>query len=427
MASVHGNTAMNEHHGRLTPLVKQSSDVTAERGEGAYIYASSGDRYLDFTSGIGVLSTGHCHPKVVEAAQKQVGKLIHAQNAIVKHPPILELAEKLGTMMPGDIDSFFFASTGTEVVEASIRLARQVTGKPNIVTFRGGFHGRTMGSLSLTTSSSPIRQGVQPMMGGVAIAPYPDTYWYGWDEDTTTRFCLRELDHILQTYSTPAETAAMLVEPVQGESGYMPANTAFLQGLKERCDKHGLLLIMDEIQAGNGRTGRYWGHDHFDVVPHVVVSAKGIASGFPLSVLGAGTELMSKAWMGSQGGTYGGNVVACAAALATIGVIEDEGLVENARERGDQLRSRLDDLAERYPEIGHVRGKGLMIGSYMIDADGNPDGDRSARLLKEAERRGLLLIRCGAYGGQVVRWLPPLIVDAEQIDWAVDRDRKSVV
>ncbi len=417
---------MSKHAGHLSPLLKQSSDVLAVRGEGAYLYDEAGTQYLDFTSGIGVLSTGHCHPKVVEAAQRQVGSLIHGQYAIVKHRPILELAEKLGTLMPGDIDSFVFANAGTEAVEASIRLARQSTGKPNIIAFRGCFHGRTMGSLSTTTSSAAIRQGLQPMMGGVVVAPFPDTFWYGWDEEATAQFCLRELDFILQTYSTPKETAAMLIEPIQGEAGSIPASRRFVQGLKERCERHGILLIMDEVQSGNGRTGRYWAHDHFDVEPDIVVTAKGIASGFPLSVMAASHEVMEKGWPGSQGGTYGGNAVACAAALATIGVIEEEGLVENARVRGAQLKARLEDVATRFPAIANVSGMGLMVGTYLVDKHGKPDGDRAARMLKGTEKRGLLMIRCGAWGGQVVRWVPPLIVTADQVDWAVDRFEEAL-
>lgn len=412
---------MSNPAGHLSPLIKQSSDVVAVRGEGAYVYDESGTRYLDFASGIGVLSTGHCHPKVVAAAQEQVGKLIHGQYAIVKHPPIMKLAERLGPLMPDGIDNFIFSNAGTEAVEASIRLARHATGKPNIIAFRGCFHGRTMGSLSTTTSSAMIRQGLQPMMGGVVIAPFPDTYWYQMDEEAAARFCLRELDFILQTYSVPRETAAMLIEPVQGEAGYVPANKTFMQGLRERCDKHGILLIMDEVQSGNGRTGKFWACQHFDVNPDMMVTAKGVASGFPLSVVGASREVMEKGWPGSQGGTYGGNAVACAAALATMDVIEEEGLVENARVRGEHLRARLTELQQQYPEIGNISGMGLMIGTYMVDGDGRPDGDRAARLLKQAERRGLLMIRCGAWGGQVVRWVPPLIVTADQIDWAVDQ------
>lgn len=405
--------------GRLSPLLQQSSRVMAVRGEGCYIDGEDGQRYLDFTSGIGVLSTGHCHPDVVAAAQRQTAELIHGQYAIVRHPRLLELAERLCERMPDEIDNVVYSNAGTEAIETALRLCRHATGKPNMIVFRGGFHGRTMGALSLTTSSAPLRAGLQPMMGGVAVAPYPDTFWYGWDERTTTEFCLRELDHILQTYSVPKETAAMLIEPVQGESGYVPANTAFMQGLRERCDRHGILLVVDEVQCGNGRTGKYWGFEHFDVTPDVIVTAKGIASGFPLSVVAASSALMEKAWPGSQGGTYGGNAVACAAALATLDVMEKERLVENAASQGAWLRERLEDLQKKYPEIADVRGKGLMQGTYIVDAEGNPDGERAGRILREAEARGLLLIKCGAYGGQVVRWLPPLIVTREQVDTAL--------
>ncbi|MDX1444137.1 MAG: aminotransferase class III-fold pyridoxal phosphate-dependent enzyme [Gammaproteobacteria bacterium] len=404
----------------LSPLLKQSSGIVAARGEGCYLFDTEGRKYLDFTSGIGVLSTGHCHPKVVEAAKEQVGKLVHGQYAIVKHEPIMQLSDRLAEKMPGDIDRVFFSNAGTEAVETALRLCRHATGKPNMIVFRGGFHGRTMGSLSLTTSSAGIRAGLQPMMGGVAVAPFPDTFWYGWSEDECAEFCLRELDHILATYSVPSETAAMLVEPVQGEAGYVPANTKFMQGLRERCDKHGILLVFDEVQAGNGRTGKYWSHEHFGANPDILVTAKGMASGFPLSAMAAPEKIMEKGWPGSQGGTYGGNAVACAASLATLDVIEGEGLVENAGKQGAHLRKRLEELQKDYPEIADVRGLGLMQGTYIVDKDGKPDGDRTAKLLKACEERDLLLIRCGAYGGQVVRWIPPLIVTQEQVDHAVD-------
>ena len=412
--------SQDPHPGRLSPLLKQSSDVVVDHGEGAYLFDQEGRRFLDFTAGIGVTSTGHCHPKVVAAAQEQVGKLIHGQYAIVKHEPILELTERLGAKMPGPIDTLFYTSAGSEAVEAALRLSRHATGRPNMVVFQGGFHGRTMGALSMTTSSVGLRAGLQPMMGGVVVAPFPATYRLGMDEAEATAFCLRELDNIFATSSAPKETAAMVIEPVQGESGYVPANPAFMQGLRERCDEHGIVLVMDEVQAGYGRTGRFWGHEHYGVQPDIVITAKGLASGFPLSAIGASGALMEQGWPGSQGGTYGGNAVACAAALATLDVIEEEGLVENAAEQGEHLRARLEDLQARYEGIGDVRGKGLMLGTEMVDGDGNPDGERAGKLLKEAEKRGLLLIRCGAYGAQVVRWLPPLVVNRDQIDSAVD-------
>lgn len=410
---------MAHEPGHITPLMKQSSGITATRGEGMYLFDESGKRYMDFSSGIGVTGTGHCHPKVVAAAQKQVETLIHGQYAIMKHPPMKELAEKLGERMPDDLNSIFFSNAGTEAVEASIRLVRQATGRPNIITFQGCFHGRTMGSLSTTTSSVGLRAGVAPLMGGVVVAPFPNTYRLRMDEKTATEFCLRELDNILHTQSAPQETAAMIIEPIQGESGYVPANTAFMQGLREICDRHGILLVMDEVQSGYGRSGLFWGHQHYDVTPDVVITAKGLASGFPLSAMAARREVMEKGWPGSQGGTYGGNAVACAAALATLEVFDEERLVDNAATQGARLRKQLDELKADNPAIGDVRGEGLMQGTEIVDADGNPDGQRAMRILQEAEKRGLLMIRCGAYGGQIVRWLPPLIVNGEQIDEGV--------
>ncbi|ABI55845.1 aspartate aminotransferase family protein [Alkalilimnicola ehrlichii MLHE-1] len=409
-----------DRQGMLSPLLKQSSGVVAERGEGAYLFDRDGTRYLDFTSGIGVTATGHAHPKVVAAIKAQADKLLHGQYAIVRHPGIMELAERLGAYMPGPIDALFFSNAGTEACEAALRLARHATGRPNIIVFHGGFHGRTMGSLSMTTSSVGLRAGLQPMMGGVVVAPFPNTYRYGWDEEAATDFCLRELDYIFATYSTPAETAGVFIEPVQGESGYVPANTRFMQGLRERCDQHDMLMILDEVQAGYGRTGRFWAHSHFEVQPDVVVTAKGLASGMPLSGVGAPSELMERGWAGSQGGTYGGNAVACAAALATLDVIEEEGLVHNAAEQGAYLKQRLKEVQAEFPEVADVRGMGLMIGTEMVDAEGRPDGDRAARILKAMEKRKVLMIRCGAFGGQVVRWLPPLIVSRQQVDTAVD-------
>lgn len=264
------------------------------------------------------------------------------------------------------------------------------------------------------------------MMGGVFIAPFPATYRYGWNEKQATAFCLDELDHLFATQTHPGETAAMLIEPVQGESGYIPANAAFLQGLRERCNRHNMLLMIDEVQTGNGRTGRYWGHQHFSVQPDVVVTAKGLASGFPLSCFGASEELMARGSPGSQGGTYGANAVACAAALATLDIIAEESLVENAEERGRQLMRLLKETQRDYSEIADVRGKGLMLGTEIVDDEGNPDGKRAAAILRACEERGLLMIRCGPYGKQVVRWLPPLIVNGDQINWAVECFRESL-
>lgn len=402
----------------LSPLLTQATSVFAVKGEGAYLYGSDGERYLDFTSGIGVTSTGHCHPKVVAAAQAQTATLIHGQYTTVMHPRLVELSERLETVMPAGIDTFFYASAGTEAVEASLRLVRQATGRPNVIVFQGGFHGRTMGSLSMTTSKTSLRAGLQPLMGGVFVTPFPYPFRYGWDEDTAVRFCLRELDHLLATQTAPDETAAVYLEPVLGEGGYVPATAEFVQGVRERCDAHGMLLVVDEIQTGVGRTGRFWGHQHLDVTPDVVITAKGLASGFPLSAFGAPRALMERGRMGSQGGTYGGNAVACAAALATLDVVQEEGLVERAAARGEQLLARLASAVGQHPAVGEVRGRGLMVGIELVDGDGHPASQLAASVLRRACEQGLLLLSCGAYG-QVVRFIPPLVVSETQIDEAV--------
>jgi 4-aminobutyrate aminotransferase len=402
---------------RLSPLLTQATGVTAVKGEGVYLFDAEGRRYLDFTSGIGVTNTGHCHPAVVEAAQHQTGELIHGQYTTVLHPALLELTARLGDVLPPGLDSLFFTSAGTEAVEAATRLAKQTTGRTNLIVFQGSFHGRTTAALSMTTSKAAYRAGLQPLMAGVFVAPFPYAYRYGWDENTTTEFALRELDYLFATQSAPRETAAIVVEPVLGEGGYVPATPGFLEGLRERCDRHSILLVIDEVQTGFGRTGRFWGHEHYNVHPDVLVTAKGLASGFPLSAIAASTELMERAWAGSQGGTYGGNAVACAAAVATLDVIEKEGLVENAATLGAHLMDALRVLQQRYPVIGDVRGKGLMVATEFTTR-GEPDATRAKHMQAAVERRRLLMLTCGPLGN-VIRWIPPLIVTREQIDQAL--------
>jgi 4-aminobutyrate aminotransferase len=403
---------------QLSPLLKQATPVVVDHGEGVYLYDVDGNRHLDFTAGIGVTSTGHCHPRVVEAARAQVGKLIHGQYTTVMHKPLLELTEKLGGVLPPGLDSLFFANSGSEAVEAALRLSRQATGRPNVIVFQGGFHGRTVAAASMTTSGTRFSAGISPLMAGVHVAPFPYAFHYGWDEQTATKFALRELDYLFATICAPNETAAFFIEPVLGEGGYVPANTEFMAGLRERADAHGILLVLDEVQTGFGRTGKFWGHDHFNVRPDVVLIAKGLASGFPLSGIAASRELMAKAWPGSQGGTYGGNAVSCAAAVATLAVIKDEGLVQNAAERGRQLLDGARLIGDKTPAIGDVRGLGLLVGSEFTKPDGEPDTATAQAAQKAAAEHGLLLLTCGAYSN-VVRMIPPLVVDADQVDEAL--------
>jgi len=399
----------------LSSLLRQATGVIASRGEGCYLWDEDGREYLDFTAGIGVTSTGHCHPTVVAAAQRQVATLIHGQYTTIMHRPLLDLVDAMGAVLPKGLDQVFFANSGSEAIEAALRLTRQATGRPNVIVFHGGFHGRTVGAASMTTSGTRFRSGFSPIMGGVVVAPFPNHTHYGWVPDEATDFALRELDYILQTITPPNETAAFFIEPVLGEGGYIPANTRFLQGLRDRADEHGIILVMDEVQTGYGRTGKFWGGDHFESQPDVVVTAKGLASGFPLSAIAASSALMGKAWPGSQGGTYGANPVACAAALATLEVIEAENLVENAEERGGQLRAALEGVASNHAQIFDVRGLGLLLGNEFRDADGNPDGATATAVQQEAAKQGLLLLTCGAWG-EVVRFIPALVVTSDQID-----------
>ncbi|HIZ38103.1 MAG TPA: aminotransferase class III-fold pyridoxal phosphate-dependent enzyme [Candidatus Ruania gallistercoris] len=401
----------------LSPHLRQATPVVVDHARGSEVFDGDGRRYLDFTAGIGVTSTGHCHPRVVAAAQEQIGKLVHGQYTTVMHRPLQDLVARLGDVLPEGLDSVFFANSGSEAVEAALRLSRQATGRPNVIVFHGGFHGRTLATASMTTSGTRFSAGIAPLMAGVHVAPFPTAYRFGWSEEEATAFALQELDYLFATVSSPAETAAFIVEPVLGEGGYIPGNTAFFQGLRERADEHGILLVLDEIQTGFGRTGKFFGHHHFDVRPDVITIAKGLASGFPISGMAASAELMAKAWPGSQGGTYGANAVSCAAALATINVIEEEGLVANAAERGSQLLSGARERAT--DAVGDVRGLGLMVGSEFTTADGKPDTARAAAAQQAAADKGLLMLTCGAYMN-TVRMIPPLVITAEQIEEGLD-------
>ncbi|MCI0519499.1 MAG: aminotransferase class III-fold pyridoxal phosphate-dependent enzyme [Chloroflexi bacterium] len=402
----------------VSPVYTRYTPIIAERAEGCIIYDQDGAQYLDFTCGIGVTNTGHCHPKVVEAIRKQAGLMLHGQVNIVFHKPLLELIEELRSIVPASIDGFFFSNSGAEAVEGAVKLARQATVRPNVIVFQGSFHGRTTATMSLTTSKTIYRAGYQPLMAGVFVAPFPYAYRYGWDEEKTSRWCLDELEYLLLSQTAPQETAAILIESVLGEGGYVPPPASFMRGLRQICDRHGILLIFDEIQSGFGRTGRWFGFEHFGVEPDIMTVAKGLASGMPISGVFSRLELMKKWTMGSHGGTYGGNAVAAAAGAATIRAMREEGMLENARARGQQLVSGLRHLQEEYPVIGDVRGLGLMIGAEFRTPANKPDKDTAKALVHACQDRKLLLLTCGTYDN-VIRWIPPLVVNAQQIDHAL--------
>jgi 4-aminobutyrate aminotransferase len=404
----------------LSPVWNRSWPLLVERGEGPYLIDTSGQRYLDFTCGIGVTNTGHSHPRVVQAIQEQAARLLHGQAALMVHQPMLHLVEELLPIVPKPLDTFFFTNSGAEVIEGAVKLARHATKRPNVIVFQGSFHGRTNATMAMTTSKTIYRAGYAPLASGVFVAPFPYAYHYGWDEETTVRFCLRELKLLLKSQTAPEETAAIVIEPVLGEGGYVPAPDEFLRGLREVCDHYGILLVADEVQAGFGRTGKWFSIEYSGVIPDILVMAKGLASGMPLAGLAARRDLMEKWIPGSHGGTYGGNPVACAAAVATIQVMRDERLIENAAAMGDVLMSGLRQLQKQHPEIGDVRGRGLMIASEFTDPQGEPWTDRAKAVAKAAYLQGLLLLTCGSYEN-VIRWIPPLVVNASQIEDGLEK------
>lgn len=404
-----------ENFPNMSPVWGRIFQIEAEKAEGSYLWATDGKKYIDFTCGIGVTNTGHCHPKVVKAIQDQATKIIHGQANIVVHQPMLGLIEELKKIAPPSIDSFFFSNSGAEAVEGALKLARSVTKRQAVIVFSGSFHGRTSQTMALTTSKTGYKGNSQVLPSGVYVAPFPYAYRLGMTEEQASQFALGALEELLVSQIAPHDVAAILIESVLGEGGYVVPPTSFMKGLREICDKHGIMLIFDEIQSGFGRTGKWFAFENYDVVPDIISAAKGIASGMPLSGVFANKELMKKWPVGSHGGTYGGNALAMAAGIASIHAMKEEKMLENAVERGVQLQTGLRKLQEEYSNIGDVRGLGLMIGTEFVDAKGKPDKTTVKAIVNKAEEEGLLLLSCGTYDN-TIRWIPPLNVTAEQIN-----------
>jgi 4-aminobutyrate aminotransferase len=399
----------------LSPVWTHLTQIQPVRAEGVYLYDGDGRRYTDFTSGIGVTNTGHCHPKVVQAIQNQAANFLFGQMNIVVPPTAVRLAEKLYEITPPGLERFFFANSGAEAVEAAVKLARSAAQRRNIIVFQGSFHGRTHQTMAMTTSKTIYRLNYQPLPGGVYVAPFPYAYQYGWDEETTIDFCLQQLDLLLRSQTAPEETAAMIIEPVLGEGGYVPAPPRFLQALRRLCDQHGILLVFDEVQSGFGRTGSMFYLDQVGVEPDILIMAKGLGSGMPISAVAASADLMAAWQPGTHGGTYGGGAaVSAAAACATIDVLREEKLVENAAARGTQLVEGLRELQAEHAAIGDVRGAGLMVGVEFTNNKGKPDAATATAVQQACLQRDLLLLICGSYSN-VIRWIPPLVVTDSQI------------
>ncbi len=414
------NTLYTDNSPHMTPAWSRIFNFVADHAEGAYIYTDDGKKLLDFTSGIGVTNTGHCHPKVVEAIREQAGLFLHAQANIVIHKPMLQLIEELRKIVPPALDSFFFANSGAEALENAVKIAKAATGRPNVIVFNGSFHGRTAQTMALTTSKIGYRTGFAPLPAGIYVSPFPYAFNMGMSEEQASQYALEKLEYLLASQTAPKDTAAILIESVMGEGGYIVPPTSFMKGLREICDKHGIMLIFDEVQSGFGRTGKWFALEHFDVIPDIITAAKGIASGMPLSAVFSRTDIMKKLDVGSIGGTYGGNAVACAAGVATIRAMRDEKMLENAAERGIQLMTGLRKFQEEYPQIGDVRGKGLMVGTeFIVDGSQVKAKQLVKDVIRSAEEKNLLLLSCGTYDN-TVRWIPPLNVTGEQINDALN-------
>lgn len=405
---------MSKSH--LAPVWSKLTDLQVVSGSGAVVTAADGTEYLDFTSGIAVTSTGHCHPVVVEAIQRQAAQFIHAQVNCYTHNLLEPLALKLDEVTPQGIDTFFFANSGAEATEAAVKLARQYTKKPNIIVFQGSFHGRTAQTMAMTTSKTGYRAGHMPLPAGVFVANVPDFAASGESEDQAVKRCLDYLDYLLAAQSAPSETAAMVIEPLQGEGGYLPMPKGFLQGVAQRCRDNGILFVADEVQTGFGRTGKMFAIEHYSLIPDIMIMAKGLGSGFPISAIGARAEIMAKWPVGSHGGTYGGNPIGCAAAIATIGVLSEPGFLENVRARGEQLFTGLKEIASHDESISDARGLGIMIGTTIIDpSTGVPDGARVSRILAHAKETSRVILMNAGTWNNVLRWMPPLVVTETQI------------
>jgi 4-aminobutyrate aminotransferase len=414
----------------ISPSYTRSYPLVAKSGRGIVVTDVDGNEFFDFSAGIAVTSTGHCHPDVVAAIQKQAGELIHMSGTDFYYENMVELAERLSKIapMPGP-HKFYYGNSGAEAIECALKLARYHTKRQNIIAFFGAFHGRTMGALSLTASKPQQRRRFAPLMSGVTHVRYPDVYRGcvagQQDADAFALGCARFIEEkLFKTTLPPEEVAAIFVEPVQGEGGYVVAPTIFMQELRRICDRHGILLVLDEVQSGIGRTGKWWAVEHTGVEPDMVCIAKGIASGMPLGITMTRSEIMD--WVpGSHASTFGGNPVCVAAALATLDVIEKEHLLEHTTEVGAHIMKRMEKWPTSLKLVGDIRGRGLMIGVDIVKDKETKEYGAAERdqIIELAFEHGVLFLGCGPSS---IRLCPPLVVTKEEADIAVDVLEKCI-
>ena len=392
--------------------------ITIDHAEGSWVYDTDGGKWLDFVVGIAVVNTGHCHPKIVKAVQEQAAKVAHAQMNIYRHGPMLELAEKLTGIMPEGLDEVMFMNSGAEAVENAIKLAKQATRRPGVIAFQGAFHGRTHLTMALTDSAVHYRGHHEPLVGGIYHARYCYPFRTPASEDPTA-YAIEDVRRVLRAEIYGDDVAAIIVEPIQGEGGFIVPTKEFMQELRAIADEIGACLIIDEIQAGMGRTGTWFCNEHYGVKPDIMTIAKGIASGYPLGAVAAHKDLWDKCLPGSMGGTYGGNAVACAAGVATIDAMRDEGMLANATTQGAKLMKFFQDKQAEYPCIGEVRGKGLMLAIECVQpGTKEADAAKAKAFIAECSRQKLILMGAGSLGN-CVRFLPPLNIPDADVDVAL--------
>jgi 4-aminobutyrate aminotransferase len=400
----------------IAPVISWDTDVEIVGGSGSYVTSADGHEYLDFACGIAVGNLGHQHPGVKAAVLSQIDKLWHA-GGVFRYETLVGAAEQLLGITPDGIEKFFFMNSGAEAVEGAVKLARKTTGRQGIIVFRGGFHGRTMGSVSYTTSKAAYRQGYHPLVGSVFVTPFPHPFRWGMDQQAANELALNELRLKLKHEITPGEVACFLIEPLQGEGGYYPASREFLEEVRAIATEHGIKLIMDEVQTGFGRTGDWFTSQVYDVRPDILVMGKAIANGFPLSAVGASAELLDEWPPGSHGSTFGGNPIACAASIATV-----EGLrsvLSGVAERSDHAFKRFRDMQQRHRTIGDVRGMGLMIGVELVGETNTPNPDAWKAVGAYARENKMFILNCGP-DANVIRFIPPLNVSMDDLDKGLD-------
>jgi 4-aminobutyrate aminotransferase len=403
----------------LPQKISKLAPFTVDRGEGSWVITTDGERYLDFVAGIGVTNTGHSHPKVVEAATAQLAKIIHAQQNQFYHQPMIDLTAKVVEITPEGIDRVFYCSTGAEAVENACKIAKQHTRRPAVIAFHNSFHGRTHYTMALTCSKVAQRGTYEPLAGSVYHARFCYPYRTPAGEDPT-EWALADLDRVFASEVYPEDVAAIILETVQGEGGFVVPDKAFVQRLREICDEHGICLITDEIQSGMGRTGKWFAIEHYDVTPDLITISKGIASGLPVALVAGRGEVIDSIRPGGIGGTFNGNVVACAAGCATIDAIRDEGMLENATRQGEKMRAFLRGLQSQYSVIGDVRGLGLMNMIELVEPGTKKTNAPAAKaLIAECVKRKLLVYSC-CVADNGVRFLPPINVSDEDLEFAFE-------